>query len=213
MSNANSAEILILRATECDNQHDKYLQCFKDAKINSHILPALQFCFINLEILKDYLINSVRFCGIIFTSQRSLSALERCVQNNPTLSHALVQEWSKLPAFCIGYATQQREIRYVVIDVYKSVPRNDLEKAIRQFISLQGIPRCIIFFSPSVFMACINILKEIQMIPPRCHFAAIGPTTAKSITDHGYNVDCHAREPDPEGLLQAISRFLQSSEK
>ena len=35
-------------------------------------------------------------------------AIELCMHNHRNLSYRIKQEWSRLPAFCIGYATQQR---------------------------------------------------------------------------------------------------------
>lgn len=35
-------------------------------------------------------------------------AVELCMQDHPNLRNRIEQEWSRLPAFCLGYATQQK---------------------------------------------------------------------------------------------------------
>jgi len=70
----------------------------------------------------------------------------------------------------------------------------------------------VVFASPSAFQNLCDLLSaaELAEISRRVHFAAIGPTTARSIRESGARVAVEAAEPSAAGIARALVGCFES---
>jgi uroporphyrinogen-III synthase len=69
----------------------------------------------------------------------------------------------------------------------------------------------IVFASPSAFQNLRDVIgaAELANLSARVQFAAIGPTTARTIRDSGARVEIRAEEASAEALAGAIAKHFQ----
>uniref|UniRef100_A0A3Q3MZA7 Uroporphyrinogen-III synthase n=2 Tax=Mastacembelus armatus TaxID=205130 RepID=A0A3Q3MZA7_9TELE len=96
------------------------------------------------------------------------------------------------------------------LTVYQTAEHPDLDKNLKNYFTVQGIPASIAFFSPSGVKFCIEAVRRLSGEHlTQIKFAAIGPTTQDAITAEGLCVSCTAEKPTAEHLAAAIAKALQ----
>ncbi|XP_064001375.1 uroporphyrinogen-III synthase isoform X2 [Pogoniulus pusillus] len=70
--------------------------------------------------------------------------------------------------------------------VYQTTQHSDLQESLSSYFSQQGIPACIVFFSPSGVRFCLQHIQKLSgNFINTIKFAAIGPTTAEAMEAAG----------------------------
>ncbi|XP_041123353.1 uroporphyrinogen-III synthase isoform X2 [Polyodon spathula] len=96
------------------------------------------------------------------------------------------------------------------VTVYQTAQHPNLQKALSEYFSKEGIPASITFFSPSGVKFCLSTLQKLSGNRiDQIKFAAIGPTTADAMNAEGLTVSCSAEKPTAQDLALRISQELQ----
>ncbi|HEY6464952.1 MAG TPA: uroporphyrinogen-III synthase [Candidatus Acidoferrales bacterium] len=103
-----------------------------------------------------------------------------------------------------------REMGAQVTEVvaYRTTLPDNIDQAVVERIR-RGVADVVMFASPSAvqnFVATIGA-EDVAKIAKRVHFAAIGPTTARSLRDVDLPVAIEAVESSAHGLAESIERF------
>jgi len=118
-----------------------------------------------------------------------------------------------------------------VIISYKTIPQPNFEAFWQEkFVSTEGRPDILVFFSPSGVNAVISHLSDLRhckvgifkfaplpslTVGDHCltfvtwQMVAIGPTTEAALKDNGLVVFATAENPSPSGLVEAIQVALK----
>lgn len=98
------------------------------------------------------------------------------------------------------------------VEFYRTVPNPDFDK--ERFLRLlqSNLPDVLTFFSPSAFrylkqLAGAGVTDLIKK--SRVAIAAIGPVTAKALTDEGLTVDIQPKVSDSTHLVEAMEGFFE----
>ena len=107
----NKRVVLLLKSKSKDDNYERLLN---EHGYKSVFVPVLSFKFINREELTERLKYPENHSGLIFTSQRSVEAVQFCVTDSAfeeKWRSSFKEKWSQLPVFVTGKATgkQARE--------------------------------------------------------------------------------------------------------
>ncbi|XP_019626043.1 PREDICTED: uroporphyrinogen-III synthase-like [Branchiostoma belcheri] len=94
--------ILLLREPREGKGSDPYEQEFSAAGLQVKSIEVLSFEFCNLPELRSLLKKPEEFSGMVFTSQRSVEAVRRCLQDE---DQSLPGDWMSKTTFVVGTAT------------------------------------------------------------------------------------------------------------
>ncbi|XP_078586903.1 uroporphyrinogen-III synthase-like isoform X1 [Branchiostoma floridae x Branchiostoma japonicum] len=94
--------ILLLREPREGKGTDPYEQEFVAAGLQVKSVEVLSFEFCNLPELRSLVNKPEEFSGMVFTSQRSVEAVMRCLQEE---EQSLPEEWICKSTFVVGTAT------------------------------------------------------------------------------------------------------------
>ncbi|XP_038070986.1 uroporphyrinogen-III synthase-like isoform X2 [Patiria miniata] len=100
--------VLLLRAPREDNEHDPYQQIFAEGGIDATSISPLSFDFLNLEELYAHITHPEKYSGLVFSSARTVQAVEKCVSRFSSLEEwqrTLQKDWAALPTYTVGTAT------------------------------------------------------------------------------------------------------------
>jgi uroporphyrinogen-III synthase len=89
------------------------------------------------------------------------------------------------------------------VEVYETVPEKNLERNIENVFQ-DGSVEFIVFFSPSGINFTANIFSKLNVDLNEKKLIALGPSTKKTIENHGYKVYATAEQPSPEGLVKVL---------
>ncbi|OXA50871.1 uroporphyrinogen-III synthase [Folsomia candida] len=98
-------KILLFKSTQ-ESQPDKFESALISAthlNATPQTVPVITFNFINLDQLGQKLESHGDYTGIIFSSPRCVSAVEKASQSDPNL----VQIWGTKQIFCVGRSTAE----------------------------------------------------------------------------------------------------------
>ncbi|GBM35553.1 Uroporphyrinogen-III synthase [Araneus ventricosus] len=104
--------VLLLKAAE-DSSCDPYFEKLQEAGITSIIIPTLEFIYINDEILENCLLCPENFCGIIFTSPRTVQAVHRIFDT----TGFDISKWQKKENYAVGEATSKLAASLLELDL------------------------------------------------------------------------------------------------
>lgn len=93
-----SKKVVILKSES--ESSDTYAALLKENNIEAIFVPTLEFGYKNLDVLRAKLEQPENFSGIIFTSPRSVDAVEEAVK--PT---HFDKKWKELYNYCVGEVT------------------------------------------------------------------------------------------------------------
>jgi len=96
------------------------------------------------------------------------------------------------------------EIPFQTLDCYETLPNSEVDDVISSYVTRNGLPTHIVFFSPSSYKFSFDSWKRILS----SHFSdvvfvAIGATTLKSFSSEIQQPLC-AQKPTPESLLEVL---------
>eukprot|EP00058_Branchiostoma_floridae_P023141 XP_002608631.1 hypothetical protein BRAFLDRAFT_127880 [Branchiostoma floridae] len=194
--------ILLLREPREEKGTDPYEQEFVAAGLQVKSVEVLSFEFCSLPELRSLVKKPEEFSGMVFTSQRSVEAVTRCLQEARSLgltpsgeecgtatqlADLITQKFtsnSKALLFPCGFmrretlpsALSAANIPLTELRVYQTTAHPDIDKRLQAYIAEQ--------------------------------IAAIGPTTAEAMTSAGLSVACTAEKPNPQALLAAIQATI-----
>ncbi|XP_001599706.1 uroporphyrinogen-III synthase [Nasonia vitripennis] len=89
-------------SSETDNNENQYKKCLTEHGFECEILQVLHFEFINLDDLRNTLLDSESYNGLILTSPRAAAAIAMTKMQNPFS----LEPWLEKTTFCIGQATE-----------------------------------------------------------------------------------------------------------
>ena len=69
-------QVMLLKAPCDDGTNDGYQEYLDSLGFDVSLVPVIEFCFINSDSLLTELEDPEKYCGIIFTSKRSVKAVE-----------------------------------------------------------------------------------------------------------------------------------------
>ncbi|CAH1258271.1 UROS [Branchiostoma lanceolatum] len=250
--------ILLLREPREGRGTDPYEQEFLSAGMQVKSIEVLSFEFCNLPELRSLLNKPEEFSGMVFTSQRSVEAVRRCLQDAEDEEQSLPGDWICKSTFVVGTATaaaarslgltpsgeecgtatqladlitqkfptngkallfpcglmrtetlpsalSAANIPLTELRVYQTTSHPDIDKRLDAYITEQGVPEFLVFFSPSGVKFSQPALQKLAANDlSKIKIAAIGPTTAEAMTSAGLAVACTAEKPNPRSLLTAI---------
>ncbi|KAH0623663.1 hypothetical protein JD844_006676 [Phrynosoma platyrhinos] len=229
-------KVLLLKdPKESANGPDPYIKELDLHGLEATLIPVLAFEFISLQaFFEKAMFRAVempyvsgidgksslvmlscpeQYCGLIFTSPRSVEAVKLCLGD---ISKKEVAELGLIPqGENSGNAEKLSEyicsrIALESLTVYQTTQHPDLQESLRNYFSQQGVPASVTFFSPSGVKYCLKqIVKLSGDLLLQIKFAAIGPTTAEALEAEGISVSCTARSPTPQDLAAGIRRSLQ----
>ncbi|KAM9324833.1 uroporphyrinogen-III synthase [Gastrophryne carolinensis] len=104
---------------------------------------------------------------------------------------------------------KEKDVPLESITVYQTAQHPDIRSSLTRYFTQEGLPDCIVFFSPSGVKFCLGIIRLLSA--DKLHqikFAAIGPTTAEAMIAEGLQVSCTAQNPTPQDLGEGIKRML-----
>ncbi|CAG5133370.1 unnamed protein product [Candidula unifasciata] len=88
---------------------------------------------------------------------------------------------------------------------YETCPNENMEEALREALTLQGLPDYAVFFSPSSFQYTQKAVAKDLLHLDNVKIIALGPATYKSVCDCGFTPFGMAEKPEPQSLLQLLS--------
>lgn len=91
------------------------------------------------------------------------------------------------------------------IEVYETVQNKCIREKVQEFITQQGVPDYVVYFSPSGVQYTADIVSEGLLPLEQVKVVAIGPTTEKELRERNVPVFAVAPTPSPAGLLQALT--------
>lgn len=91
------------------------------------------------------------------------------------------------------------------IEVYETVQNKCIREKVQEFITQQGVPDYVVYFSPSGVQYTADIVSEGLLPLEQVKVVAIGPTTEKELRERNVLVFAVAPTPSPAGLLQALT--------
>lgn len=95
-------DVILLRSE--DEGDDRYVSAFEEVGVRAICEPVLSFGFPNQSALRDHLERRDQYAGIVATSPRVASALERLFADREDLA----QRWNGAPAYAVGPKTARR---------------------------------------------------------------------------------------------------------
>ncbi|GBO12134.1 Uroporphyrinogen-III synthase [Araneus ventricosus] len=104
--------VLLLKAVE-DSSVDPYFEKLQKAGISSVIIPTLDFIFVNEQILENCLLYPEKFCGIIFTSPRTVQAVQRIFDT----TGFDIARWQEKKNYAVGEATSKLAASLMQLDL------------------------------------------------------------------------------------------------
>ena len=160
----------------------------------------------------DFLLNYGLNADLIpstFTGEGLAEALlDQGIEGRNILIPRALQARQILPETLRGAGAQ-----VTVAPVYQNCPAESDKESLREEL-LHGEVQMITFTSSSTvrnFLAMIDAenQKELQQLLAGVKIAAIGPITAKTVTDNGLRVDVQPKEYTIEGLIEAIVEYYR----
>ncbi|XP_015911680.1 uroporphyrinogen-III synthase isoform X3 [Parasteatoda tepidariorum] len=94
--------IAIFKAESETEKIDPYIEILRKKGHKATLIPTLAFSFINSEILQEHLSQPDIFEGIIFTSPRTVEAVNKSISGS---SDNLLPKWRSKKNFCVGEST------------------------------------------------------------------------------------------------------------
>ena len=186
--------VLILKSKTKD---DSYEKLFNEKGYKTVFVPVLSFKFINQHDIIKRLESPENHSGLVFTSQRTVEAVQLCVGDTAFAgkwSASLKAKWSQLPVFVTGKATgkQVRERLH-----FSSIFGEDSGSAdaLTQII-LDALPGGL---NKELLFPCANIKKE---------------TLPNTLKEKGYRICCitaYCTEPDPQ-LVESLEKYFSPRE-
>ncbi|XP_072029874.1 uroporphyrinogen-III synthase-like isoform X2 [Amphiura filiformis] len=95
-------KVLLLKAVKPGEEGDLYVQALAKENYEVSLCSPISFKFTNLQQLTASLQQPSKFSGIIFSSPRTVQAVEKCL---PDLGQDGLPGWKPLTAYCVGQAT------------------------------------------------------------------------------------------------------------
>ncbi|OWF51001.1 Uroporphyrinogen-III synthase [Mizuhopecten yessoensis] len=90
------------------------------------------------------------------------------------------------------------------VTVYRTIPRDDIEKCIHDIVRTEGTPSYMVFFSPSGVEATLPVLESSWFAKDHVKYISIGRTTSQAMSNHLVPVTGVCSHPDPHSLLETI---------
>lgn len=106
---------VIVFKSESSQGKDPYEKALLEARFEPYVLPVIQFKFSNLDVLVTKLQEPSKYCGIIFTSERCVEAVELALGSD---RKTVMSDWGKLRVLCAGPATQTRVLKGLGIEAH-----------------------------------------------------------------------------------------------
>ncbi|XP_070539988.1 uroporphyrinogen-III synthase-like [Ptychodera flava] len=105
---------------------------------------------------------------------------------------------------------EAKNISLKCLEVYRTIPDPDLQKALQDYKSKVGTPDACVFFSPSgVKFSKMALAKIYPSMQETVQWVAIGPTTSNAMEKDGFRVSVTASKPTPQALLTSILEWKQ----
>lgn len=110
----------------------------------------------------------------------------------------------------VGKALQESGARVTEVVAYRTAAPKLFDSAIMTQLS-HGDADVVVFASPSAFHNFVEALgkKSFAALSNRAQFAAIGPTTARTLRDAGVTVAMEAQESSAASIADSIAKFYQ----
>ncbi|XP_053695616.1 uroporphyrinogen-III synthase [Sabethes cyaneus] len=102
-------KVVILKS-ENDNS-DVYSALLQKNGFEPVFVPTLDFCFKNLDVLRDRLLSPYKYSGLIFTSPRSISAVRDALGGQ-----RLKDDWKTLENYCVGETSHDLVLRTLELE-------------------------------------------------------------------------------------------------
>lgn len=102
-------KVVILKS-ENDNS-DIYSALLQKNGFESVFVPTLDFCFKNLDVLRDRLLSPYKYSGLIFTSPRSITAVRDALGGQ-----RLKDDWRTLENYCVGDTSHDLILRTLELE-------------------------------------------------------------------------------------------------
>ncbi|MGH0157779.1 UNVERIFIED_CONTAM: hypothetical protein FKN15_037546 [Acipenser sinensis] len=230
--------LLLKEPKEGDSGSDPYVQELASYGLKATLIPVLSFEFVSLNALSEKLSHPDKYGGLIFTSPRAVEAVSLCLEQNGKREEwmeSLKDQWNAKSVYVVGKATSSlvqevglipqgedtgnadklsdyicKSVPLESVTVYQTAQHPNLQKALSEYFSKEGIPESITFFSPSGVKFCLKTLQKLSGNHiDQIKFAAIGPTTADAMNAEGLTVSCSAEKPTAQDLALGISQELQ----
>ncbi|XP_073541156.1 uroporphyrinogen-III synthase isoform X1 [Phyllobates terribilis] len=105
---------------------------------------------------------------------------------------------------------QEKNVPLESITVYQTAQHPDIRSSLTDYFTKEGIPRSIVFFSPSGVKFCLKLIQQLSNDRlNQIKFAAIGPTTSEAMAAGGLAVSCTAQNPTPQDLADGLKSCLR----
>ncbi|XP_071986932.1 uroporphyrinogen-III synthase isoform X2 [Engystomops pustulosus] len=103
---------------------------------------------------------------------------------------------------------KEKNVPLEAVTVYQTAPHPDIRPALTDYLTKEGIPGSVVFFSPSGVKFCLKIIQELSNDKiNEIKFASIGPTTSEAMAADGLTVSCTAPNPTPQDLAEGLKRI------
>jgi uroporphyrinogen-III synthase len=199
MADENDPQKPIVLILKSKNKDDSYERLLNERGYEAVFIPVLSFKFVNQNDIKERLENPEKHSGLVFTSQRAVEAVHRCVKDTAfeeKWSSSLKAKWSQLPVFVTGKATGE-QVRERLN--FSSIFGEDSGSA-------QALTQTILNTLPAdsqkeLLFPCANIKKE---------------TLPSALKEKGYGIYCvtaYCTQPDPSLAESLQKHFLNETLK
>ncbi|XP_073934192.1 uroporphyrinogen-III synthase isoform X2 [Castor canadensis] len=186
-------KVLLLKDAKEDNcGQDPYIRELAVYGLEATLIPVLSFEFLSLPSFSEKLSHPEGYGGLIFTSPRSVEALELCLEKDSKTEVSKIgldaegessgnaeklaeyicsREPSTLPLLfpcgtlkgdTLPKMLKDKGIPMESINVYKTVPHPGIQENLNSYYSKQGIPASITFFSPSGLKFSLEHIQELS---------------------------------------------------
>lgn len=92
--------LVVLFKSESDGP-DKFVKALEEENFETRSISCINFHFKNLDSLRSKLENHQLYCGLLFTSQRSVTAVQKATEENKNS----LKNWSDKMNYCVGEST------------------------------------------------------------------------------------------------------------
>ncbi|XP_073541157.1 uroporphyrinogen-III synthase isoform X2 [Phyllobates terribilis] len=233
-------KILLLKEPKSgDEASDPYVQELSSHGYQTTLIPVLSFTFVSLEHLSDKLTHPENYAGLIFTSPRAVEAVKLCLENRKEVddlglssegeasgnaekladlicskqisySAPILFPCGSLKREVLPKKLQEKNVPLESITVYQTAQHPDIRSSLTDYFTKEGIPRSIVFFSPSGVKFCLKLIQQLSNDRlNQIKFAAIGPTTSEAMAAGGLAVSCTAQNPTPQDLADGLKSCLR----
>ncbi|XP_042908141.1 uroporphyrinogen-III synthase isoform X2 [Parasteatoda tepidariorum] len=222
--------IAIFKAESETEKIDPYIEILRKKGHKATLIPTLAFSFINSEILQEHLSQPDIFEGIIFTSPRTVEAVNKSISGS---SDNLLPKWRSKKNFCVGESTanlanpdgccksflfpcsnkrretvptflQENGFKIIEVVSYETICNPSLKSHWEKLVIEQGLPNILVFFSPSGVQYCHKLIKESYFGTSLPKIIAIGPSTEKALIEASLTPYKIAVKPTPNAVYEII---------